>query len=48
MNSGDLPHVSLSLVAFRGLGDVVRCLFGIALGLEVETKVEVAVELTTV
>ncbi len=45
VDSRDLTHVAVSLVALRSLGDVVGRLYGIALRLKVQAKVEMAVEL---
>ena len=45
VDSRDLPHVAVSLVPLRSLGDVVGRLYGIALRLKVQAKVEIAVEL---
>ena len=45
VDSRDLAHVAVSLVALGGLGDILGGLFGIALGFVVQTEVEVAVEL---
>ena len=45
VDSGDLTHVAVRFVILGGLGDVVGRLYGIALRLKVQTKVEMAVEL---
>ena len=45
VDSRDLTHVAVSLVPLGGLGDVVGRLYGIALRLKVQAKVEMAVEL---
>ena len=45
MDSGDLAHVPVRFVILGGLGDVVGRLYGIALRLKVQAKVEIAVEL---
>ena len=45
VDSGDLAHVAVRFVILGGLGDVVGGFFDVALRLEVQAKVEVAVKL---
>ena len=47
VDSGDLAHVAVRFVSLGSLGDVAGRLFGIALRLVVQAKVEVAIELVS-